>query len=162
MNNDAPIIKNYLFQIWYYYIFNDINIYKNISIINTINKNCYLKTVVSKCGVTYAEIFERIWSISNLHKHKIEIRKILKDEIFSGMNLCFTGQVTRLVNSLCGFIDNIHIGYSENEQINNAVIATMRMCKNNNLLNVKEEIKKVLDELLIPNSKQLVWLNAID
>jgi hypothetical protein len=77
------------------------------------------------------------------------------------MNVCFTGRVTRLVNSLSGFVDSIQIGYSENEQINNAVIATMRRCEKDTTLDLHEEVKKVLDELNIPNDKQQIWLDAL-
>ena len=86
----------------------------------------------------------------------------MKDEILAGSGLCFTGQVTRIVNALCGFLDGIQIGYSENEQINNAVITTMRRCENDGTLNVKDEVKKALDELQVPEDKQTVWLEALE
>lgn len=135
---------------------------KDTNFYNTIKYNCELPTIVSKCGVTYGEIFERIWALSGAHEHRTEIRSILREEIESGKTYCFTGQVTRLVNSLCGFVEGIQISYSDNEQINNAVIATMRRCEKNDRLIVKDEVKKVLDELQVPKDKQKDWLDAFD
>jgi Leucine-rich repeat (LRR) protein len=162
MKYAVPKQIKYLSDAWYYYVCDGTNFFNNISFINIITKNCNLTTIVSRCGVTYGEIFERIWSISSVHKYKKEIRNILRDEINAGKQLCFTGQVTRLVNSLSGFVDGVQISYSENEQINNAVIATMRRCENNKLLNVLDEVKKVLDELLVSEEKQEIWLSALE
>ena len=162
MKHDLPKTSNYLNRIWYYYIFDGINIFQNLLFLSNIFYNCNLTTIVSRAGVTYGEIMERIWTITQNHNNKKEIRKILRDEINSGIGMCFTGQVTRLVNSLSGFVDGIQISYSENEQINNAVIATMRRCEANELLNILDEVKKVLDILEVPNDKQQIWLNALE
>ena len=161
MTYHAPKIS-YVNDVWYYYIFDGINIVKNILIINQILSDCKLTTVISKNGVMYSEIFERIWSISNIHTNKTEIRKILKDEIYAGIGVCFTGRVTRLVNVLCGFIDGIQIGYSENEQINNAIIATRRRCEEDKTLNIIDEAKKILTSLSVSDDKQQIWLEALE
>lgn len=162
MKHVAPKKSDYLNSVYYYYLTDGFDIFTNLRVYYIIRNNCSLPTIVSKCGVTYGELFERVWSITKTHKSRIEIRKILKDEILAGANLCFTGQVTRLVNSLCGFIDGIQIGYSENEQINNAVIATMRRCENDDTLNVRNEVKKSLDELQVSEDKQKIWLEALE
>ena len=75
--------------------------------------------------------------------------------------MCFTGKITRLVNVLTGFIDNVQIGYSENEQINNSVIATIRRCEKENIEDVAKEVKEVLDGLKIPDERQKIWLDAL-
>jgi hypothetical protein len=162
MKHKAPKDSKYLDSVYYYYLFDGFDIIKNLRVYYIIKHNCRIQTFVSRNGVTYSELFERIWAIIKIHKDCTELRKILKDEIIQGRGLCFTGQVTRIVNALCGFIDGIHIGYSENEQINNAVIATMRRCENDTKLNVKEEVKKALDELKVPEDKQMVWLEALE
>jgi hypothetical protein len=162
MNYSSPKMVDYLEKIWFYYILDSINVIRNSIFFNIISSNCKLPTIVSKSGVTYGEIMERIWAVSEKHDSKIEIRKILRDEINAGKSLCFTGQVTRLVNSLSGFVDGVQIGYSENEQINNSVIATMRMCEKNNLLIILDEVKKVLNNLKVPEDKQKIWLDALE
>lgn len=162
MKHNAPKKSDYLNSVYYYYLTDGFDIVTNLQVYYIIKNNCNLPNIVSKCGIIYGELFERIWAITETHKSRIEIRKILKDEILAGSGLCFTGQVTRIVNALCGFLDGIQIGYSENEQINNAVIATMRRCEKNVTLNVKDEVKKALDELQVPEDKQQIWLNTLD
>jgi hypothetical protein len=161
MKYNAPKNSNYLNSVYYYYLTDGFDIFTNLRVCYIISTNCKLPTIVSRCGVTYMEIFEKIWSITETHKDRIEMRQILKEEILAGANLCFTGQVTRIVNSLCGFIDGIQISYSENEQINNVVIAIMRRCENDTTLNAIEEVKKSLDELHVSEDKQKIWLESL-
>ncbi len=162
MRNSAPSIPDYLNKIWWYYLFDGINIQANLSFINLVKSNCNIPSVVSRNGVTYAEILERIWAISEVHEHKKAIREVLRDEITAGKTVCFTGKVTRLVNTLSGFVDDVQIGISENEQINNAVIVCMRKCEANPELNIRDEVKKVLDELAVPVDRQAIWLDALE
>ena len=99
MANTAPKIDNYLDSVWWYYAFDSYNIPKNLEFVNYVKSNCGMREVVSRNGVTYGQIFERIWAISQIHEHKIEIRKVLRQEIESGRSVCFTGRITRLVNT---------------------------------------------------------------
>lgn len=162
MKFNAPKISNYLNQIKKYYFFDGFNIVSNTKFIFCVLSNCRENIMVSKCGVTYNQILQKIWEISNINPHKKEIRRILRNEINDGIGYCFTGRVTRLVNSLSGFVDGIQVGYSENEQINNAVIATIRRCEANPELKVLDEVRKVLTELNVPEERQTVWLDVLE
>lgn len=142
MKSELPINKNYLSNMTYYYLFDGFNIFNNLRFITHVKNQCETQDIVSRCGVKYGEIFERIWTISEYHEHKTEIRKILREEITSGIQMCFTGRVTRLVNTLTGFIEDVHIGISENEQISNTVIMILRKYENDETVNIKEEVKK--------------------
>lgn len=152
-------------SVYLYYLSEDFfvfNLFNNIRVNYEISNNCKLNTIISKCGITYRELFEKIWNITETHKHKHIIRRILKEEILDGANVCFTGKITRLVNALCGFLDGVIIAYNENEQINNAVISVMRRCDKNKELNIKDEIKKTLIELEVPIERHNIWLNALE
>jgi hypothetical protein len=169
INYEAPIIINIYNNIINYYNNNNNNIIlqyfcvfsQSNQFIDEINKRFNINDIISSSGITYKELFYKIWCISEIHIHKHEIRKIIKEEVISGIGYCFTGCITRLVNSLSGFIDGIQIGYSENEQINNTVIMIMRKCEANNSLIAYDEIKKALDELNIDENKQKIWLDAL-
>ena len=87
-----------------------------------VQKMCRCTTICSRVGVTYKEILERVWAISDEHEHRDAIRSVLKEEIQDGMKMCFTGQVTRLVNSLSGFTEGVEITISVSEQISNAMV----------------------------------------
>jgi len=161
MENPAPKISDCLKKIWMYYVLDGKNIFANLKFLYIVNLNFSSYSIVSRNGVTYAEILERIWAISEIHEYKTEIRNVLRDEIIAGKDVCFTGKVTRLVNTLSGFVDEVQIGISENEQINNAVIATIRRCEQNKDLDVIKEVKAILDELNVPSDRQEIWLSAI-
>ncbi len=123
---------------------------------------CYIMIVqdlllVFECGA--AEVQKMFVTVLFKRTH---IATVIKQEIIDGMNYCFTGRVTRLVNSLTGFIDGINIGISENEQINNAVIAAIRRCEKDKNLNIVQEVTKILDELNITDKEQRnIWLDAV-
>lgn len=129
--------------------------------IRILNTNLDLGSIVQRCGVTYFEIFKKIWEITETHEHKEEMRKILRDDIFEARGVCFTGKVTKMVNSMSGFIPEINVGYSENEQINNMVIIIMRRAEKDKNINVYDEVKKELDNLKIDEEKQKIWLEAL-
>lgn len=161
MDSTEPYNPNYLDEVYKYYIEDGSNIQININFINHINELCKLDLIVSRIGVKYHEIFERIWAITEVHTDKKEIRKILREDVYNARNVCFTGKITKLVNSLSGFIEGISIGYNENDQINNRVIMIMRACRNTPEL-IKDKVKEALNELNIEKDKQLLWLNELE
>jgi hypothetical protein len=162
MNSEEPKNPNYLNSFYYYYILDGLNISNNLLFINHVKHMCETDTsIVSRNGVTYGEIFERIWAITQAHEHKNEIRSILREDVYNARNVCFTGKVTKLVNSLSGFVDGISVGYSVKEQINNRVIMIMRENEDTPLL-IKDKVKEALNELKIPEDKQHEWLDQFD
>jgi hypothetical protein len=161
MKNTLPKNDDFFNSMWRYYIFDGLNIIRNLTFLNKVKADCELKDIITRIGVTYKEVMERIWTISENHEHKYEIRRILKEEVMDGYGVCFTGRITRVVNSLCGFIDGITIGYSTNEQISNGIITIMRRADNDPELDVEAEVRKYLNELNIPEEQQRPWLEAL-
>ncbi len=162
MKSNEPKNENYMRRVYLYYILDGINITENLRFINHLRYMCLVETaIVSRCGVTYGEIFERIWAITSTHPHRREMRKILREDVWGARNVCFTGKVTKLVNSMSGFIEGISIGYSNNEQINNRVIMIMREYEDKPD-KIKGKVKEALDELNVPEDKQMDWLNQFD
>jgi hypothetical protein len=161
MKNALPKNNDFYNSMWRYYLFDGLNIIRNLTFLNKVKADCELRDIITRVGVTYKEVMERIWTISETHEHKYEIRRILKDEVMDGYGVCFTGRITRVVNSLCGFIEGINIGYSINEQISNGIIAIMRRADNDPELNVETEVRKYLNELNIPEEQQRPWLEAL-
>ncbi|NBT27667.1 MAG: hypothetical protein EBT09_14235 [Actinobacteria bacterium] len=76
--------------------------------------------------------------------------EILNTEIVDSECKCFTGRLSRLVNSLNGLDEHIQVHISENEQIGNIII----VCKNrmnNSEYNVELHKEMVRSELLLRN-----------
>ena len=130
------------------------------SVVRHARSMCKLTTVSSRHGVTYAELLERVWAISDVHEHRDTIRAILKQEIRDGSSMCFTGQITRLANSLSGFLEGVEIKISPTEQVNNAMIAVMRRCEKDPELDAREEARKILVELNVPEERHGEWLDV--
>ena len=104
--------------------------------------------------------------IYNLYNYifKNEIYKILEQEMNESICKCFTGRMSRLINCLNGFDDNIVINISNNEQIGNIII----LIKDKLLLenNYTEELHKkiVMKELYDRGySKDIIdeWIDYI-
>jgi Leucine-rich repeat (LRR) protein len=80
---------------------------------------CNDNTIHSVLNVTFEEIFNAIWSKIRINEYKNEIIKILNIEMLDSECKCFTGRLTRLVNCLNGFDDNIKIEIDNNDQMSN-------------------------------------------
>jgi len=77
------------------------------------------QSVHSILNVTFEEVLIAVWSKIRISPHKDEIIKILNIEMLDSECKCFTGRLTRLVNCLVGFDENIKMEISENEQMSN-------------------------------------------
>jgi Leucine-rich repeat (LRR) protein len=105
---------------------------------------CQDKTVHSLLNLTFDEVLCSVWKIITKHKESDEIKNILNDEMKDSMCKCFTGRLSRLVNSLNGFDDRISIKINDKEQILNVIINVRN--KYDDLEKQKEEVIKELSE----------------
>ena len=121
------------------------------------------KEVHSILNITFEELLLNVYSIILSNKYKDEIFKILDVEIRDSECKCFTGRLSRLINCLNGFDDNIVIQISENDQIANIIILVKESLLNDySIEKHKEEVKK---ELLVRNYSLGIieeWLNFIE
>jgi hypothetical protein len=92
---------------------------EQIICIDVLLEYCKDETIHSILNVTFKDILFAVWSKIREHKHKEEIIKILNIEMLDAECKCFTGRITRLVNSLNYFDNNIKIEIDENEQMSN-------------------------------------------
>jgi len=54
--------------------------------------------------ITYSDLLIYVWSRITFSDNKDEILQVLNQEINDGLCMCFTGRLTRLLNTLVGFI----------------------------------------------------------
>lgn len=110
-------------------------------------------------NLTYKDIFilvinEAETICKNDDEKLKEIKNILNDEIIRSKELCFTGNINNLINSLNGFSDNVAINIQNSEIIYGIVMA-----------NIKDGKDKIIDELKKQGySEQTIkdWTNDID
>ena len=106
---------------------------------------CEDKSVHSILNVTFEEVLQSIWSKIRDNINKEEIIKILNIEILDSECKCFTGRLTRLVNCMSGFDDNIKLEISDNEQMSNISKVLYEKYKDN-IKDYQRELRKEFEE----------------
>jgi hypothetical protein len=142
-----------------YYTTNNINLKHEF---NTITTNSITR-------LTYKETFELIWAVvcDKYRKNEINIEDAFErivTEVNDGKLMCFTGKYNRLINSMVGIIEGLHVGFSEGEELQlefGNIIE--KFAKNNNnytFENLYCDSKSILDNIRNNETKQ-AWLTAI-
>ena len=102
---------------------------------------CDDKTAHATYLITYADLLVYVWSRISKSKNKADLCKILNQEISDGLCMCFTGRLTRLLNCLTGFYDDIELQISDSEQITNIIVALKKKYDGDELVDkVKAEL----------------------
>ena len=115
--------------------------------------------------ITFGDLLIPVWRRIQKHEHKDEIKHIMNTEISDGLCKCFTGRISRLVNCLNGFCDDIEIHIGTNEQIGNIVVIVREQLERTNEYTVerhREMVKMRLEEMQYPKEIIKEWLEFID
>ena len=80
---------------------------------------CNDETIHSTLNITFGELLLNVYSLTLCNAHSDEIFAVMNIEMNDALCKCFTGRISRLVNCLNGFDDNIKINISDNEQTYN-------------------------------------------
>ena len=73
--------------------------------------------------------------------------------------MCFTGRMTRLLNVIVGFYDDIELQISDSEQLTNIIMSLKNKYVDNNEL--KDQVKKELLDRQYDNKVIDEWLEYI-
>jgi Leucine-rich repeat (LRR) protein len=120
---------------------------------------CDDKTTHSILLITYSDLLIYVWSRIIASANADEILPVLNQEISDGICMCFTGRLTRLLNTLVGFYDDIELQITDSEQITNIIMGLKNKFPSGDQL--KEEVKK---ELLDRQYNELIineWISYI-
>jgi Leucine-rich repeat (LRR) protein len=111
---------------------------------------------------TFEELLNAVfYEINSFELEKqISSKKRINEEMLDGLCMCFTGRISRLVNSLSGLSEKVSIKISENEEINNIIILANKKYKE--IEEIKDYIKKEMKERLYDKSLIEEWLSYID
>jgi len=121
--------------------------------------------VHSNYQITFQELLTNVWQRITVHKDSNEIKKILNNEMQDGLCKCYTGRLSRLVNCLNGFYDDIQIKIHDNQQIGNIILLIKNKLETNGELNIqqwKAEVQKELIERQYKTEEIEEWLEFID
>ena len=97
--------------------------------------------VHSTLNVTFSEVLQSVWCIIQKHADSIEIKRILNAEMSESICKCFTGRLSRLINTLNGFDNRVCIMISNNDAIGNIIVITIAKNKDKNIIEQKEICK---------------------
>jgi Leucine-rich repeat (LRR) protein len=113
-----------------------------------------------KC--TFEELLNAIfYEINSFDSEKqISAKKRINEEMLDGLCMCFTGRISRLVNSLSGLSEKVSIKISDNEEISNIILVANKKYKK--IEEIKDYVKKEMKERLYNDSLIDEWLSYID
>jgi Leucine-rich repeat (LRR) protein len=111
---------------------------------------------------TFEELLNAIfYEINSFDLEKqISAKKRINEEMLDGLCMCFTGRISRLVNSLSGLSEKVSIKISENEEISNIIILANKKYKK--IEEIKDYVKKEMQERLYDKSLIEEWLSYIE
>jgi hypothetical protein len=123
------------------------------------NLLCYLddKDVHSVLLVTFYEVFVKVFGRIINSDHKDELIKRLDEEMQESECKCFTGRMTRLVNVLSGYFEDINITISSGERISAIILTILDGREMNDEL--KEMWRKQLKEADFDDEEIEKWIN---
>lgn len=138
------------------------------NIIDFLNSREYESHYHSIYKVTYKELFEKVYTIIQENPNKDTLINIFIDEIKDGIDTCFTGQMTRLVNSLNGFVPGVNVTMSKTEELSNSIVALRNkyalMYGQNTDNYIQETIPAVwqlLEDMCVPEVEHDIWLEYV-
>jgi hypothetical protein len=127
---------------------------------------CLSNDIHSSFGVTYKSLLKQVWAIIQDQEHKEELIDVLCQELDASEWVCFTGRFTRTLNALTGFIEEVQIGISSGEQMQNQITMAIKRWKDklgdDFQPKAREEVRGILNEFKISEAEQEAWLDAIE
>lgn len=118
--------------------------------------------------MTYFEVLYKVYQIiCDNPSDKPVLLAILRDELYDGIGTCFTGQITRMVNVLNGFVPAIRVGISKQEELSNAIIALRKKYSciypdtDEYIAETIPIIWQLLEDTCIPESEHKAWLEYV-
>ena len=129
--------------------------------VTTIINYCSCEAIHSDHDLTYAELFAYVWARIQKHEARLELYKILADQISDSECKCFTGRFNRTLSVLVGFYDDIFINISDSSRISAIVIAIGSKLDPYTAAQHVSDATKALTEAGYSMSDIQPWLEAI-
>jgi len=109
--------------------------------------------------IRFEEVFQYVISRIVVHSNSNEMFKILNEEIKDTICKCFTGRITRVVNVLNGYYDDISIQIGSNEQISNIILMLQKKYKGEELVS---QVRSAMEEREYDNETIEEWLTYVE
>jgi hypothetical protein len=106
------------------------------------------RAVYGHSNMTLTTILAKMWTYIQDSEHREELEKRLIEELVESNNKCSSGYVSRIVNTLSGFDEQMSISISFEDQIVANLEGRLNACIRK--LEDEDEMNDVLDEMTIP------------
>lgn len=123
---------------------------------------CDESIVHSRINLTFFQLFQIIYAEIK-HKNLTCLYNRLEQEIIDSENKCFTGRISRLINTLSGFSEEVNINISETDQICSIILSIKNNIENKKIT-FQEGIESAMKQLreLIDNENMIeAWINSL-
>lgn len=120
---------------------------------------CLDPTLHSVHGVTFNRLLSQVWAIIQDHEHREALEGVLKEDLEASAGVCFTGRFSRVLNTLTGFVDQVQVGISKSEQLQNQVAAAVR--KGGPAAELRKTVEAILKDHQVPEAEWSAWLDAL-
>ena len=117
----------------------------------------------TELGISFDELLKYVINRIHENSHRNEIKKILNNEMKDASCMCFTGRISRLINSLNGFDTEVIINISDSEQISQIILLIRdRLGTEYTTDKHKELVLKELLERGFSSDKIDIWIDSIE
>jgi len=130
--------------------------------IESLIEYCQERSVHSIHLITYKELLSYVWQRITKSEHKIELLRILEEQIMDSECKCFTGRFNRTLSVLVGFYSDIKINISDNSRISAIILNLKEKINPYDVVIHKEKARSELIEAGYTEIEIEPWINAID
>jgi hypothetical protein len=117
---------------------------------------------------TYRLLAKKVLDVALAHPYRDALLRILLSEIQDGLCTCRAGRMSRLLNSLNGFVDGVGVGLSKNEEVANTIL----VIRNRNALVYRHDMDaylaetipaalQALEDACVPQTEHAAWLESV-
>jgi hypothetical protein len=124
---------------------------------------CRNSEIHSTLNISFSDFLIPVWTRIQSHKESLEMKKIMNIEMTDALCKCFTGRLSRLLNVLNGYYEDIKIEISENDQIANIIYLTREFLSDKYDLEAhKELVRREMSERKYNSETIDIWVDAIE
>jgi hypothetical protein len=115
-------------------------------------------------GISFRHLLGYVWLAANDHTSStMDIISVLRQELKASCGVCATGRFTRVLNTLCGFVDGIQLAVSLQEQLQarSVTIVDRASRKEITLSQALDEMRAALNDAKVSPMDHDSWLQAV-
>jgi hypothetical protein len=123
-----------------------------------IRRYCSHETVEDRVPGIYGKVLDAVWQFTKSSEDKVNLCKIIKQEMEDNVGMCTQGNLYRLCNILAGYVDGVGVSESITELLGRLLPPLMDVEDVNERLLLAA---KILKENGVPNAEWKAWTDPL-